>query len=201
MESHVRPGGVTYNPVLAPCGQRGGPGIMANQSQLSHAHGGDGARTSAGDISARDVELTDATGRVGAEDLRWIGTHAHAALAALGLAGVVRVKVIDDAEMTSAHAEFLDDPTTTDVLTFDMSEDGVLDVDILVCLDVAERQGRDRGHAARRELLLYIVHGVLHCAGYDDHDEESCRRMHAREDEVLALIGAGATYQGERDEP
>jgi probable rRNA maturation factor len=40
------------------------------------------------------------------------------------------------------------------------------------------------------ELLLYIVHGVLHLCGYDDHSESASRRMRIREKEVLARWGA-----------
>ena len=40
------------------------------------------------------------------------------------------------------------------------------------------------GHRVERELLLYCVHGLLHCLGHDDHDEAGWRAMHAREDEI-----------------
>jgi rRNA maturation RNase YbeY len=70
----------------------------------------------------------------------------------------------------------------------------VLDTDIMVCLDEGSRQAEHRGYAVERELLLYIVHGVLHCLGYDDDDDESFREMHAMEDAVLSAIGIGPTF-------
>lgn len=96
--------------------------------------------------------------------------------------------------MSAAHLEFLDDPSTTDVLTFDMSDEEGLDADVVVCLDEAERRCVELGHHRRDELLLYVVHGVLHCAGFDDLDEDERRRMHAREDEVLGMIGVGPIF-------
>lgn len=138
--------------------------------------------------------------------------------------GEVRARIIDDAAMEAAHVEYLDTPGTTDVITFDLAggmsgvvgeasearrpldADGLpdtsqalappapIDVDMLLCLDEAERQARERGHEAAKELLLYALHGVLHCLGYDDHDEASFAAMHEAEDRVLSAIGVGPLF-------
>lgn len=124
------------------------------------------------------------------------------------LSGEVRVRLVNDAEMSAAHVEYCEIDGTTDVLTFDMSEfedehaeaSGssssvpVLDVDILACVDEASRQAGPRGHTVTHELLLYILHGVLHCLGHDDHDEAAHAAMHAAEDRVLTAAGFGALY-------
>jgi probable rRNA maturation factor len=127
---------------------------------------------------------------------RWLEDLTSQALGVLGAAGEVRVRVVDDAVMSAAHEGFMGVSGTTDVLTFDLTEpgSGVLDVDILACRDEAARQAAERGHSVERELLLYIIHGVLHCLGHDDHDEAAAARMHAEEDRVLRAIGVGATY-------
>lgn len=146
------------------------------------------------------VDIVDASGRLSATKVASLAALAGAALADLGLTGEVRVRVVGDAEMAGAHLEYCEVEGTTDVLTFDMSDGRddsgrpVLDTDIMVCLDEAARQGRARGHEPERELLLYIVHGVLHCAGHDDHDEAAAAAMHAEEDRVLRAIGVGATF-------
>lgn len=145
------------------------------------------------------MEVTDPNRRLSQSALRWLRAGADASARALseleGAAGQVRVRVVGDAEMAAAHDRHLGIPGTTDVLTFDLSEEGApLDVDILACVDEAARQADHRGLRVERELLLYIVHGTLHCLGYDDHTEEESRAMHAREDEILERIGIGATY-------
>jgi probable rRNA maturation factor len=61
-------------------------------------------------------------------------------------------------------------------------------------VDEAGRQSAVRGHTVEQELLLYVVHGVLHCLGHDDHDPDAAARMHAEEDRVLAAVGVGVTY-------
>lgn len=100
--------------------------------------------------------------------------------------------------MAAAHVRHSGVEGTTDVLTFDLREDpaagGALETELLLCVDEARRQAAALGHLAERELLLYALHGVLHCMGEDDHDEAAAARMHAREDRVLTAIGVGATF-------
>ncbi|MBK7403518.1 MAG: rRNA maturation RNase YbeY [Phycisphaerales bacterium] len=118
------------------------------------------------------------------------------ALAPLALAGEIRARLVDDQAMAAAHARWSGVPGTTDVLTFDLRDtaEGPLDVDLLLCTDEAARQAAPRGHTVAREILLYLIHGVLHCLGYDDHDEADAARMHAEEDRLLDAAGIGATY-------
>lgn len=130
----------------------------------------------------------------------WVSERLERACAHLGATGEVRLALVDDDEMAREHARTLGDPTTTDVITFDLADGASaatreLDADLLLCVDEARRRGAERGHAPERELLLYALHGVLHCLGEDDTDEASHARMHAREDEVLEAIGVGATYR------
>ncbi len=121
------------------------------------------------------------------------------------MAGAISARVVGDVEMAKAHEEFCGAEGTTDVITFDltdpqdgMANKGVVEADLLLCLDEAQRQGASRGHAARRELLLYAVHGLLHCLGHDDHDDAAYARMHAAEDRVMETLGVGATFATEQ---
>ena len=42
---------------------------------------------------------------------------------------------------------------------------------------------------AQQELLLYIIHGVLHLVGYDDQTESLRQIMHQRETHYLRCAG------------
>ncbi len=166
------------------------------------------------------LDITDGTGRVPASVMEFLTRHVMAAFERLGGAGAVRVRVVDDEEMARAHEEFAGVPGTTDVLTFDLSDPeehrpqrpSIADVqsgnvrniygfdsDILICLDEAERQAGQRGYPFERELLLYIVHGMLHCLGFDDHDDRDFAEMHAMEDALLGAIGVGAVFHRPRE--
>jgi probable rRNA maturation factor len=129
-------------------------------------------------------------------DLRWLGDTLRAAAARVARPiRRITARVVDDAEMTALHERHLGLRTTTDVLTFAMSAEGeAIDADVAVCVDEARRRAAALEHAAERELLLYALHGVLHCAGFDDIDEASSAAMHAEEDRILGAIGVGATF-------
>lgn len=151
------------------------------------------------------MEIVDATGSLAAADLTWVHEQAKLAAGLLGLGGAISARVVGDEEMAEVHAEFCGVEGTTDVITFDLTdpEDGmaakrVVEADLLLCYDEAERQAKARGHEARRELLLYIVHGVLHCLGHDDHDEAGYAKMHAEEDRLLGALGIGTTFAADR---
>jgi len=54
---------------------------------------------------------------------------------------------------------------------------------------------RSPRHAAEREVLLYILHGVLHCLGHDDHDDEADRAdARGRRNWVLRADRRGAVF-------
>ena len=149
------------------------------------------------------VVISDAGGLLGAAAREGLRARAEQAAGVLGCSGEVRVKVIGDEEMSAAHVRYSGVEGTTDVLTFDLADGGAakgepLDVDIFVCVDEARRRATELGHDMERELLLYVVHGVLHCLGHDDHDEAGYARMHALEDGVLRAIGVGAVFDPKR---
>lgn len=98
----------------------------------------------------------------------------------------VHLLLCDDEEIARLHGEYLEDPTPTDVITFVLDEDSV---DLAVSVECARRVAREKGHAERAELALYVVHGVLHASGYDDHEENERAAMRVAERQVLDLLG------------
>jgi probable rRNA maturation factor len=149
------------------------------------------------------VELIDATSALTRAQLERLRGWLERAIAAAGsVSGEVRVRLVGDPEMAAAHERYAGIPGATDVLTFDMRDEeedvepaaGTMDVDIWACVDEAARQAAARGIDLERELLLYCIHGVLHCLGYDDHGDDAYARMHAEEDRILEAIGVGRTF-------
>lgn len=113
----------------------------------------------------------------------------------------LHVVLVDDVEMDRLHRSHAGVAGPTDVLTFPHSEPGEpIEADAALCVDEAARRASDFGHAVERELLLYAVHALLHCAGHDDHEPAAHARMHAEEDRILEAIGVGATFLPRRDE-
>lgn len=75
----------------------------------------------------------------------------------------------------------MQDPTPTDVITFDHGE-------ILVCPAVAERQRHAEGLSLEDEVLTYILHGLLHLCGLNDHKERDFQRMRREQSRLLAQV-------------
>lgn len=100
------------------------------------------------------------------------------------------VRLVNDHAMSQLHARHMNDPTTTDVLTFADGDQ----VDVAVCVDEARRRAAELGHDLSRELLLYSLHGLLHAVGFDDRTPAEYERMHLEEDRLLASIGIAATF-------
>jgi probable rRNA maturation factor len=120
---------------------------------------------------------------------------AEGALRALGRADLhVDVTVVDDPAIRRLNARYLGTRKTTDVLAFDLHAPGPsrLMGEVIVCADTARRQAKRVGVSVALELDLLVVHGLLHLAGWDDHEPREARLMHEREREILADTGRRA---------
>jgi len=91
----------------------------------------------------------------------------------------ISVTFVDDQEMEELHIKWMDEPGTTDVLSFpmDMPEgknDPVMLGDIVIDPIVAQQQAATAGHSTEHEIYILAAHGLLHILGYDhaDKDEE-----------------------------
>jgi len=104
--------------------------------------------------------------------------------------GELSVSFLTDAALAKLHADYLDDPTTTDVITFEgdvtMDHAG----DICVSADTALAFAVKHKLPFAEELLRYVIHGWLHLAGYDDLEPRKKRRMRAAEERALKLLRA-----------
>lgn len=146
----------------------------------------DGARESG---IAVDVVDRQRSVRIGAS---WLGRVVRAALARQRVERAeVCVLLVEDRRMATLHRTWLGLPGPTDVITFDLSAAGAegLHGDIAVSTETARRVAREVGWSARHEVAYYVVHGLLHLAGYDDHDPVERRVMRGRERVLLAAAG------------
>lgn len=182
---------------------------MEQPLTTAEPHRADGRETPDLDDEPDSRPIHVATAGMHDVDARWLRDRLHEAVAHLHVSvDDLSVVVLDDAAMGDLHEQYTGVAGTTDVLTFDLGDDALragstddpdapsprLTGEIYICMDEASRQAEVHGHAPRRELLLYAVHGLLHLLGYDDQDPGAHRRMHAKEDAVLTAIGVGATF-------
>ncbi len=113
------------------------------------------------------------------------------------------IMLVNEVVMANLHERFMDEPGSTDVLSFPMDElregtadelsaEGILG-DIVLCPAVAERQGIAAGHSTDVELRLLLTHGVLHLLGHDHAEPEEHKVMFGMQAQLLA------EWEGERN--
>src|SRR5262249_56800875 len=98
--------------------------------------------------------------------------------------GIKEAKVtfafVDNPTIHRLNKQFLDHDEPTDVLSFPMSDPKakLLEGDVVIGVQVAQAQAAERGHHLAAGLRLYVLHGLLHPGGHDDH--EDAHRRHKR---------------------
>lgn len=90
------------------------------------------------------------------------------------VAGELSVTCLDETRIAELNREWLDREGPTDVLAFEMGDEGELLGDVYVCPAVARRAAAEEGVPFREELIRLAVHGTLHVLGHD-HPEEGDR--------------------------
>jgi rRNA maturation RNase YbeY len=83
---------------------------------------------------------------------------------------------------------YLNHSYSTDIITFDYSENKHLSGEVYICPDVVRENAVDYDIAFVQELKRVIIHGVLHLVGYKDSTAEERMVMRAREDASLSLL-------------
>jgi len=112
------------------------------------------------------------------------------ALSAEGRDAELSIALVEDAEMALLNRRFLGREGPTDVLAFPYESDGTkVSGELVVNAQAAVREAAGRSHGAEAELMLYLVHGLLHLLGYDDAAPEQAEKMHRRERELLRAAG------------
>jgi len=117
--------------------------------------------------------------------------------------GELTLVITDDAQVKELNRIYRGVDASTDVLAFSSTNEAGTFVpsaeaacylgDIVISYPRAFEQAAAYGHPVEEELLLLVVHGVLHLLGYDherDSDREEMWRMQS-----AALVSLGIKWQ------
>lgn len=96
----------------------------------------------------------------------------------LGTLAEVEATFISDAAIGRVHREFMGDPAPTDVITFNHGE-------ILISAETAAREAERRIEPLGRELVRYLVHGLLHLNGHEDEKPRDAAAMWAAQEAIV----------------
>jgi len=106
--------------------------------------------------------------------------------------GRMNVVLVDSNTIQQFNRDFLQHDYPTDTISFpieDRRSEGHLEGEVLVCTEIAGDRAKEFGWTAEEELLLYVVHGMLHLNGFDDATPEQQTVMQEKEREYLAMLG------------
>ena len=120
-----------------------------------------------------------------------------------------------DDEVENEDEEFVDEESSEDDAVVDDDSANVVDCELLTegraagaaiegeiiaSAEMAVSMATDGEWSAEAELILYIVHGLLHICGYDDLTPEEKCIMRARERAILSELGLTAIYAEDAEE-
>lgn len=117
----------------------------------------------------------------------------------------VAILVTSDEEVQALNRDYRGVDAPTDVLSFaahegdDLIHDAPAELDalltrslgdVVIAFPWAVRQAERFGNAARSEMALLVVHGILHLLGYDHASPQEEADMWSVQEEILAPLGA-----------
>lgn len=88
---------------------------------------------------------------------------------------------VGDARMKNLNKKHRKRDRVTDVLTFDYGE-------IIICLPQAKRQAKKFGHSLKDELVVLLIHGILHLVGYDDETKKDYNKIVSKQEEIWQRV-------------
>ena len=135
-----------------------------------------------------ELLLTDHSGLTHSLDLAWLDQLGQRALpkvaarqlpdSVLRTLEEVEITLVDDATISQVHGQFMNIAEPTDVITFHHGE-------VLISIETARHQAAEYDRSLRDEVALYIIHGLLHLAGYPDKSAEDFERMATTQESIL----------------
>ena len=103
------------------------------------------------------------------------------------------IVLVNDATIAKLNAQYHATSGPTDVLSFDYGEG---QGELIISVECAVRQAGRFRRTPARELMLYVVHGILHLHGYNDQAPNDRRRMRTAERRLLSRLSRNHEFKG-----
>lgn len=100
------------------------------------------------------------------------------------------IALVDNNEIKKLNDRFLGINEVTDVIAFPLNNNEYcINGEIIVSVEKAIEVTNTSRSSIEGEIILYILHGILHLLGYNDNNEKNAKIMHERESQILATLG------------
>ncbi|MCX5666556.1 MAG: rRNA maturation RNase YbeY [Candidatus Omnitrophica bacterium] len=96
---------------------------------------------------------------------------------------------LSDTAIKRVNGKYKHSNRATDVLSFDLGSCG----EILISSDMALKNSRVFNTPLEKELILYVIHGILHLFGYDDEAPKARSKMFRKQDSILEILCANTS--------
>lgn len=146
----------------------------------------------------------------------FIKSNVEAVLLLCGLKNIeLSILIVNNRRMRILNKQYRGKNSSTDVLSFPMYEESppplsplprgegrfagmpIMLGDIVISMEKVYRQAKEQGHSPSHELLLLLIHGILHLTGYDHEASPSEeRRMRKKENFILSKLSGGKIASG-----
>ena len=105
----------------------------------------------------------------------------------------LNVILVDNAYIKKLNAQYRKKPTPTDVLTFVYNEipspKDLVDAEIYISVEKAEEYAKKQGIPLEKELILLLLHGILHASGVDhERSKEEEEITYQKQEEWLKAL-------------
>ncbi len=102
----------------------------------------------------------------------------------------ISIVIVDDEYIIRLNQEYLNKNTTTDVLSFRLTDDtgDKLEGEVYANIEQITRQASDYHVLMEDEISRIVIHGVLHLLGFDDQTGEQNKIMTEKEDQYLEIL-------------
>ncbi len=102
--------------------------------------------------------------------------------------GEVNYIFCTDDYLHELNVKYLNHDTLTDIITFDYSENNILNGDIFISIERVKENSEKFKINFQEELKRVIAHGVLHLSGFKDKKKEDKTIMRNQEDRALEMF-------------
>ena len=114
----------------------------------------------------------------------------------------VSISFVGNEEIRELNKEYRGIDRETDVLSFPIDDDFIIDGpillgDVIISAEKALEQANDFGHSLNREMAYLTAHSMFHLLGYDHIDEDDKLIMRSREKEIMKRLKIFKDNKGE----
>ena len=95
--------------------------------------------------------------------------------------------IVCDKRMIHFNKTYLNHDYSTDIITFDNSENKKISGDIVISIERVKENSKKYKVKLEDELRRVMAHGLLHLLGYDDKNEKEKKRIRKKENYYLEI--------------